>query len=246
MTGEHTRIYEGAGPLYVLQHNQSTPGTVWSTVVGAFVAYVAGSVSNYDVALAQQSGHFWSGDISAGIPAGTVIRAEYFEQAGVSPNATNDFALGSETLTVGESVEGGSGTATYNLSTDIGKLRLEIGDTDVVPSTDAIFLDEELQVFLDRVDTTYVDTGMEPCVAAGYALLAMASSAAWLAKSLRTMQFAKDTRGQAKALQDLAKEKFKMGGLPASGIAAAYAVAEMAVTPMNEDAIIWNKGVREN
>jgi len=38
---------------------------------------------------------------------------------------------------------------TYDLTTDIGKLRLLIGDTDIVPTTDAHFSDEELQVFLD-------------------------------------------------------------------------------------------------
>ena len=39
-------------------------------------------------------------------------------------------------------------TATYNIATDIGKIRLMIGDTDVTPSTDAHFTDEELQAFL--------------------------------------------------------------------------------------------------
>lgn len=38
---------------------------------------------------------------------------------------------------------------TYNLATDIGKVRLNIGDTDITPTTDAQFSDEELQVFLD-------------------------------------------------------------------------------------------------
>ncbi len=40
-------------------------------------------------------------------------------------------------------------THTYSLSTEIGKVRLLIGDTDIVPITDAQFSDEELQVFLD-------------------------------------------------------------------------------------------------
>ncbi len=37
-------------------------------------------------------------------------------------------------------------TATYNLSTDIGKIRLLIGDKDI---TNTVFTDEELQIFLD-------------------------------------------------------------------------------------------------
>ncbi|MCJ7828164.1 MAG: hypothetical protein MUP81_00290 [Dehalococcoidia bacterium] len=43
-------------------------------------------------------------------------------------------------------------TATYDLATDIGKVRLKIADTDIVPVTDAHFTDEELQVFLDEAD----------------------------------------------------------------------------------------------
>ena len=38
---------------------------------------------------------------------------------------------------------------TYDTTTDIGKVRLLIGDTDIVPTTDAQFSDEEIQVFLD-------------------------------------------------------------------------------------------------
>lgn len=38
---------------------------------------------------------------------------------------------------------------TYDLTTDIGKVRLLIGDTDITPTTDAQFSDEEIQAFLD-------------------------------------------------------------------------------------------------
>jgi len=40
-------------------------------------------------------------------------------------------------------------TATYVLSTLIGQVRLTIGDKDVDPAADAVFSDEEIQVFLD-------------------------------------------------------------------------------------------------
>ena len=43
-------------------------------------------------------------------------------------------------------------TATYDLTTNVGKVRLKIADTDVTPATDAHFTDEELQVFLDEAD----------------------------------------------------------------------------------------------
>lgn len=40
-------------------------------------------------------------------------------------------------------------TWTYDITTSIGKVRLLIGDTDITPTTDAQFTDEELQYFLD-------------------------------------------------------------------------------------------------
>ena len=43
-------------------------------------------------------------------------------------------------------------TATYDLTTSIGKVRLKIFDKDVTPATDAHFTDEELQVFLDEAE----------------------------------------------------------------------------------------------
>ena len=57
---------------------------------------------------------------------------------------------------------------TYDLTTNIGKVRLLIGDTDIVPITDAQFSDEEIQVFLDMGGTILT--------AAGYALEAWASA----------------------------------------------------------------------
>lgn len=40
-------------------------------------------------------------------------------------------------------------TYTYDITNDIGKVRLYIGDNDIVPTSDAQFSDEELQVFID-------------------------------------------------------------------------------------------------
>ena len=39
-------------------------------------------------------------------------------------------------------------SANYDLSTNVGKVRLIIGDTDVHPETDAVFTDEEIGYFL--------------------------------------------------------------------------------------------------
>lgn len=51
-------------------------------------------------------------------------------------------------------------TATYDTATDIGKIRLLIGDTDVTPATDAHFTDEELQVLLDLGGTIYLASAL--------------------------------------------------------------------------------------
>lgn len=58
---------------------------------------------------------------------------------------------------------------TYDLTTNIGKVRLLIGDTDIVPTTDAQFSDEEIQVFLTMASSSIL-------IAAGYALEAWASA----------------------------------------------------------------------
>ncbi len=43
-------------------------------------------------------------------------------------------------------------TATYDLTTNVGKVRLKINDKDITPVTDAHFTDEEIEVFLDEAD----------------------------------------------------------------------------------------------
>jgi len=59
-------------------------------------------------------------------------------------------------------------TWTYDITTDIGKVRRLINDTDIVPTTDAIFSDEEIQAFLDLA-------GGSLLLAASYALEAYAA-----------------------------------------------------------------------
>ena len=59
--------------------------------------------------------------------------------------------------------------ATYDLTTDIGKVRLIIGDTDVTPATDAVFTDAEITYFLTaNANNVY--------------LAAAAALGAWMAK----------------------------------------------------------------
>jgi hypothetical protein len=60
-------------------------------------------------------------------------------------------------------------TATYDLTTLIGKVRLKIDDRDVTPAADAHFTDEEIQVFLDEASDDIL-------IAAALALEAWAAS----------------------------------------------------------------------
>ncbi len=63
---------------------------------------------------------------------------------------------------------------TYDVTTAIGKIRLLIGDTDIVPITDAQFSDEELQALYTMACLEY---GNDPAIyeAAGLALDSWAS-----------------------------------------------------------------------
>ena len=58
---------------------------------------------------------------------------------------------------------------TYDITDNIGKVRLLISDTDITPTTDAQFSDEELQAFLDLASGSLL-------TAAGFALEAWSAS----------------------------------------------------------------------
>ena len=60
-------------------------------------------------------------------------------------------------------------TYTYDTTTYIGKVRLLIGDTDISPTTDAHFSDEEIQAFLTMASNSIL-------LAASYALESWASA----------------------------------------------------------------------
>ncbi len=60
-------------------------------------------------------------------------------------------------------------TYTYDVDDNIGKVRLLIGDTDIVPTTDAQFSDEEITAFLTMASSSIL-------LAASYALESWAAS----------------------------------------------------------------------
>ena len=59
--------------------------------------------------------------------------------------------------------------ATYDLTTNVGKVRLMISDTDVTPATDAHFTDAEIEAFLTMASDSLL-------LASSYALEAWAAS----------------------------------------------------------------------
>ena len=60
-------------------------------------------------------------------------------------------------------------TYSYDITTDIGKVRRLINDTDITPTTDAQFNDEEIEFFLSLAQNSIL-------MAASYALEAWAAS----------------------------------------------------------------------
>lgn len=133
-------------------------------------------------------------------------------------------------------------TFTYDVSTDIGKVRLHIQDWDISQITGSrstwscIFADEEIQAFLN-------DFNGSVYMAACQALHSIANSKALLSIRKRIGDYDEDLtnisiqlRQQAKELQDLAKAEAEV---PAD------AFAEMAVDDFTAREIIANKAARE-
>lgn len=89
-------------------------------------------------------------------------------------------------------------TFTYVLATDIGKLRLNLRDTD---GSKKLFEDEELQVFLDRATASGV---ADLYLATAEALDSLASNAALLHKMVRIGDYQVDSKGMADALRKAA------------------------------------------
>lgn len=103
-------------------------------------------------------------------------------------------------------------THTYVITTDIGKVRLFIGDADIVPITDAQFSDEEINIFLDIA-------GGDVYLAAALALEAWAATLTENYQMERIGDY-EYRRGQSMKKLDLAKRyRDTVGATPAMGIA---------------------------
>lgn len=130
-------------------------------------------------------------------------------------------------------------TFTYDLATDIGKVRLYSGDNDLSKTSgvrtkwSCQFTDEELQVYLD-------DEGTVNCAVAA-ALEAIASSKARLAHRKTMGDYTEDLTALAKELRAQAAE-FRMKDLEAP----ADAVAEMANDDFSTREILRNQALRQS
>jgi len=89
-------------------------------------------------------------------------------------------------------------TWTYVLTNNTGKVRLLIGDTDITPTTDAQFSDEEIGVFLAMASNSIL-------IAAAYALEAWASALTGSLTSEKIGDYAY-TKKEAETKANLAKE----------------------------------------
>jgi hypothetical protein len=97
---------------------------------------------------------------------------------------------------------------TYNLGTDIGKVRLHIQDTDV---TDAKFTDAEIQAFLDAADQAVYG-------ATGLALVTWATSLTSLDEMVQAGSWRGDSRDVSKKMLATADKYFQLnGGIPTDG-----------------------------
>jgi len=99
---------------------------------------------------------------------------------------------------------------TYDLTTLIGKVRLKIGDRDIVPITDAQFSDEEIQVFLD-------EAGDDILLAASLALEAWASNITDSLKSEKIGDYAYSMDSAGRKIELAKKYKAESDAAPAMG-----------------------------
>ena len=87
---------------------------------------------------------------------------------------------------------------TYDITDDIGKVRLLIGDTDITPTSDAQFNDEEIQAFLTLADDSLL-------MAASYALESWAATLTGSLTSEKIGDYAY-TKKESEAKINLAKK----------------------------------------
>lgn len=129
-------------------------------------------------------------------------------------------------------------TATYDLSTDVGKVRLLIPDTDVDEAADALFSNEEISALLGL-------EGDSVRRAAALALETLASSEAYVQKVIRLQDLQTNGAQTAKALMERAAALRKQAddADAADDEAGLFDWAEHTFSG-NVSERIWNQGLR--
>jgi hypothetical protein len=124
---------------------------------------------------------------------------------------------------------------TYDVTTDRGRVRLLITDTD---TTAATFDDDEIDAFLTLTQRNSANVVF---LAAAMALRAIAASEVLVQKRIRLLDLSTDGPAEARALRDLA------GDYEAREEAMAdFDIAELGYDPFSRRERIWNEALRGN
>ncbi len=121
----------------------------------------------------------------------------------------------------------------YDVNTDIGKVRLLCRDTD-----ESAFTDEEIQTF---INLTAIDGETDVRLAAANALETMATNEALLLKKISTLDLSTDGPALAQSLRESAS---KLRNLVEEDVAFDYAEMNYNVWTMYQ--IIWNNELRNH
>jgi len=122
---------------------------------------------------------------------------------------------------------------TYDLTTTTGQVRLLCRDTDIVPTTGALYSDEEIGVFLTLNDSVVL-------LAAATALENVAANEVLVQKRIRLLDLQTDGPAEATALRALAaslREQYESAG--------AFDWAEMVTDPATYTERVYDEAVRE-
>jgi len=105
-------------------------------------------------------------------------------------------------------------SVTYDINSDIGKVRLIISDTD---TDDAMFTDEEIEQFLIMSET---NSERDIRIASAHALVTIATSQALIQKKIKMLELSTDGPAVAKTLKEMAQKlRDTVENEPAFGIA---------------------------
>jgi len=123
---------------------------------------------------------------------------------------------------------------TYDLSTDIGKVRLLIGDRDPAAS---IFRDAEIQAFLDFNDSSLKR-------AAADAVETLASDQAYVLKAVTTLDITTNGPAVARALREHAATLRSQADASDAQEGSLFDIAELNTNAFQARQIITNKWLR--